>query len=219
MGASFGRSVARGKGLRGGRANEGLSRRPRIRRSPLSHSSRIRRRQQGAGPGRYLLLGFLLVAVLGGAVGAGAVGWVVRTANDAPTLSSLKQRNPGSLSEVFAADGTRLGFIQADDLVQPVNSQKIPEVMRQATVAIEDERFYKHKGIDYEGIVRAAVKNFTEHKTVQGGSTLTMQLVRTLYTEDRARQGINGYKRKIREAELARELEEAHPKTWVLAKY
>ena len=77
-------------------------------------------------------------------------------------LSSLKQRNPGSLTEVFAADGkTRLGFIQNDDLVTPGRGQGLPEVLKQATVAIEDERFYKHKGVDYEGIIRAAVKNAT----------------------------------------------------------
>ena len=105
-------------------------------------------------------------------------------------LSSLKQKNPGSLSEVFASDGkTRLGYIQSDDLVQPVAANQFPEVLNEATVAIEDERFYKHKGVDYEGIIRAAVKNATEHKTVQGGSTLTMQLVRNLYTQDDTRVG------------------------------
>ena len=92
-------------------------------------------------------------------------------------------------------------------------------MLNEATVAIEDERFYKHKGVDYEGIIRAAIKNATEHKTVQGGSTLTMQLVRNLYTEDDTRGGLDGYKRKIREAKLARDLEEAHPKSWVLGKY
>ena len=81
-------------------------------------------------------------------------------------------------------------------------------MLKQATVAIEDERFYKHKGVDYEGIIRAAVKNATAHKTVQGGSTLTMQLVRNLYTADNTRAGIEGYKRKIREARLARDLED-----------
>ena len=92
-------------------------------------------------------------------------------------------------------------------------------MLNEATVAIEDERFYKHKGVDYEGIIRAAIKNATEHKTVQGGSTLTMQLVRNLYTQDDTRGGLDGYKRKIREAKLARDLEEAHPKSWVLGKY
>jgi penicillin-binding protein 1A len=154
-----------------------------------------------------------------GAAGA-AVTWVLRTANSAPALSSLKQKNPGGLTEVFASDGkTRLGFIQSDDLVQPVASNQFPKLLNEATVAIEDERFYKHKGVDYEGIIRAAIKNATEHKTVQGGSTLTMQLVRNLYTQDDTRSGIDGYKRKIKEAKLARDLEAKYSKSWVLGKY
>jgi penicillin-binding protein 1A len=166
-----------------------------------------------------MLLGFLVVLMGAAIAGAAAIGWVYKTAASAPPLSSLKQRNPGSLTEVFAADGTRLGFIQSDDLVTPVPANEMPKALQQATVAIEDQRFYKHKGVDYEGIIRAAVKNATEHKTVQGGSTLTMQLVRNLYTEDKTRTGIEGYKRKIREARLAQELEGEHSKAWVLGKY
>jgi penicillin-binding protein 1A len=185
----------------------------------LSHSARTRRRRRGAGPGRYFLFGFIVVLLCGVLVGGAAAGWVFRTATSAPPLSSLTLRNPGSLTEVFAADGTRLGFIQSDDLVTPVPSKSLPDVLKEATVAIEDERFYNHKGVDYEGIVRAAVKNATSHETQQGGSTLTMQLVRNLYTQDKTRAGIEGYKRKIREARLAQELEETHSKEWVLSKY
>ena len=76
-----------------------------------------------------------------------------------------------------------------------------------------------HKGVDYEGIIRAAVKNFANKKTVEGGSTLTMQLVKNLYTADRARSGLAGYQRKIREAKLAEELENEHSKDWILEKY
>ena len=67
--------------------------------------------------------------------------------------------------------------------------------------------------------MRAAVKNFTSKKTVQGGSTITMQLVRNLYTGERAREGLAGYRRKIREAKLAEELENEHTKSWILDKY
>jgi penicillin-binding protein 1A len=164
----------------------------------MSHSSRIRRRRHGAGPGpgRYVLFGVLFVLLVGAIAGASAVAWVLHTANEAPPLSSLKQKDVGSISTIYAADGkTRLAFIQADDLRVPVDSAAIPNVLKQATVAIEDQRFYKHKGVDYEGLVRAAFKNVTSKKTVQGGSTLTMQLVRNLYTEDYKRTGIEGYKR------------------------
>src|SRR4051812_3242463 len=182
----------------------------------------MRRRQRGAHYGRWILLAVFVVLLAGAAAAGAAVTWVVRTAHSAPTLSSYVPKTRGSLSEVFASDGkTRLGYIQSDDLVQPVASNDFPKVLKQATVAIEDERFYKHKGVDYEGIIRAAVKNATEHKTVQGGSTLTMQLVKILYTQDDTRGGVAGYERKIKEARLARDLEAAHkdPKNWVLGKY
>jgi penicillin-binding protein 1A len=90
----------------------------------LSHSARIRRRRRGAGPGRYVLLGFLVLLLCGALATATAIGWVVRTANSAKPLSSLTPTNPGSLTEVFAADGTRLGFIQNDDLVTPVAASR-----------------------------------------------------------------------------------------------
>jgi hypothetical protein len=119
--------------------------------------------------------------------------------------------------------GTGLGFINANVLRTPVHSAEIPDVVREATVAIEDRRFYQHQGVDFEGIVRAAVKNLESKKDVQGGSTLTMQLVRNLYTGEKARTGVKGYKRKIREAKLAEELEDRHPgspgKLWIVNKY
>ncbi len=162
-----------------------------------------------------------MVLLCGASIAGAGVTWVLRTANSAHALSTYTPRNPGSLTEVFASDGkTRLGWIQNDDLVRPVPSSSFPDVLKQATVAIEDERFYKHKGVDYEGIIRAAVKNATaKGKAVQGGSTLTMQLVRLLYTQDDTRDGIAGYERKIKEAKLARDLEEQYSKKWVVGKY
>ena len=67
----------------------------------------------------------------------------------------------GDNTRVFAADGKPLGFIQADELHLPLRADEIPQVVKDATIAIEDERFYKHKGVDYEGVVRAAIKNVT----------------------------------------------------------
>ena len=161
----------------------------------------------------------MVVLVLVGIAGLSVVGWVVTTAASAPALTTLKERDPGSNSEVLASDGTRLGFISADELSRPVSGDALPKVLKDATIAIEDERFYKHQGVDYEGIVRAAVKNFLSRETVEGGSTLTMQLVKNLYTADRTREGLAGYQRKIREAKLAEELENEHSKQWILAKY
>jgi penicillin-binding protein 1A len=184
--------------------------------------NRRRRRNQG-GPHRIIFLTLGLVFTGIAIAGIAAVAWVINVANSAPSLETKKPIELGATSRIYAADGTRLGFINANILRTPVTSDQVPEVVRQATVAIEDRRFYEHKGVDFEGIVRAGVKNLESKKDIQGGSTLTMQLVRNLYTGERARNGIAGYKRKIREAKLAQELEDRHPghrgKLWIVNKY
>ena len=116
---------------------------------------------------------------------------------------------------IFAADGSRLGYVQSDEIRTPVAWRDMPLQMREATVAIEDERFYKHEGVDYPAIVRAGVKNIRSGKNVEGGSTITQQLVRALYIKDPERN----FTRKIREAKLASELEQKHSKTWILKNY
>jgi penicillin-binding protein 1A len=184
---------------------------------------RRRRRNQG-GAHRIIFLTLGLVATGVAIAGVAAVAWVINVANSAPSLETRKPIELGATSRVYASDGkTRLGFINANILRTPVHSNEIPDVVRQATVAIEDRRFYDHKGVDFEGIVRAGVKNLESKKDIQGGSTLTMQLVRNLYTGERARTGLAGYKRKIREAKLAQELEDRHPgrrgKLWIVNKY
>jgi penicillin-binding protein 1A len=185
----------------------------------MSRSQRTRRRRRGRGrPRNKAFLALTVVLVLAALAGLSAVGYVISIAASAPPLNSLKPRDLGSQSEVRAADGTRLGFIQSNELRRPVEGDRIPKTLKDATVAIEDERYYHHKGVDYPGIVRAAVKNLSNRKTVQGGSTITMQLIRNLYiTKERT------YQRKIREAKLAEELENEHPgregKEWILDQY
>jgi penicillin-binding protein 1A len=181
---------------------------------------RIRRQRQRRGVGRVLALTFGVLAAFIAIGVLGAVGYVVSIANDAPDISAIKPKDQGVNSIVYASDGkTRLGFITSDVLRSPVNSTSIPQAMKDATVAIEDSRFYKHKGVDFEGVIRAAVKNLQNHRDVQGGSTLTMQLIRNLYTGDRKRT----FARKIKEAKLAEDLENLHPglrgKKWILTKY
>ena len=172
------------------------------------------RRRRHTGRNSVLLgLGVLTTVVVIGVLAA--VGYVLAIAASAPDLSELKPADKGQLSVVYAADGTRLGFIQSDVLRRVVPWRDIPVALRRATVAIEDERFYKHDGVDLNAIVRAGIKNLESGKTVQGGSTITQQLVRALYIKDPKRD----FARKIREAKLASELEDKHSKTWILHNY
>ncbi|WCB97021.1 hypothetical protein DSM104299_05792 [Baekduia alba] len=182
-----------------------------------------RRRRNKGGPARPLFLAIGVLTTFAALAVLGAVGWVVSVANSGPTLDTIKPQDQGAASVIYAADGSRLGFISSDVLRTPVTGGQIPQVVRDATVAIEDRRFFEHKGVDFEGVVRAAVKNLESKDDVQGGSTLTMQLIRNLYTKDTVRTGVEGYKRKIREAKLAEELENNHPgqrgKRWILDSY
>ncbi len=186
-----------------------------------SRRERQRRRNRSKpGPALFVFLGVSVLTATLAIVGLSFVAYIVSIANSAPSISELEPLDQGSNSVVYAADGSRLGVIQADILRTPIASTAIPQAMKDATVAIEDQRFYQHKGVDFEGVVRAAIQNFqSKGEKVQGGSTLTMQLIKNLYSRDRKRD----YKRKIREAKLAEELENIHPgrrgKTWILTKY
>jgi penicillin-binding protein 1A len=181
----------------------------------VTHRQRKHRRRKRHTGRSSVLLGFAVILTVAVIAALSAVGYVLAIAATAPDLSELKPDDKGQLSVVYAADGSRLGFIQSDTLRRLVPWRDIPVDLRRATVAIEDERFYKHDGVDLNAIVRAGIKNLESGKTVQGGSTITQQLVRALYIKDPKRD----FARKIREAKLASELEDKRSKTWILHNY
>jgi penicillin-binding protein 1A len=117
-------------------------------------------------------------------------------------------------SSVYAADGTLLTTLHAEEDRRPLTLAEIPQVLRDAVIAAEDRRFYEHDGVDLRGIARAAAKNIEAGETTQGGSTITQQLVKnTLVTPERT------YRRKIREASLAMGLERTLTKDQILERY
>jgi len=159
--------------------------------------------------------------VVSGSVLAGiaAAGWVASVADSAPNLNQLKPRNPGQVSEVFAADGSLLGYISKQVLRTYVPSSEIPPLMRQATVAVEDRRFWQHGGVDYLGLLRAGIQDVLGGGGgLQGGSTLTMQLVNNIYLPYSIERHHN-IRYKIVQAKLANELAARHSKAWILNQY
>jgi penicillin-binding protein 1A len=157
--------------------------------------------------------GVLVSALVIGVVAA--VGYVVHVVQSGPKLSTLHAKVGGGTSQVFAANGTSLGFIQSDELRTPVSWSEIPNDIKNATVAIEDQRFYKDDGIDVTGIFRAAVKDLGHGEALQGASTITMQLVRNLYLGGDQ----HTLKQKITEAKLAIEYNKHHSKRSILGSY
>jgi penicillin-binding protein 1A len=179
----------------------------------MTRRQRHRRRNGSAHRGFMVFVGTMVIAAF--SVAVTVLAYVVGLAASAPGIDSLQPIDKGSTSTVYASNGKRLGFIQNDELRTPVPSERIPQVLKDATIAIEDERYYRHRGVDYEGVVRAAVRNIRSGRTVQGGSTITMQLVRSLYIENPQRT----FQRKIKEAKLAEELENERSKDWILTNY
>jgi penicillin-binding protein 1A len=175
--------------------------------------ARLRRRRPRFGS--RFGLGISVVALLGLVVLLSGIGYVAATVAQTPDIDEVPPLDKGESSLIFAADGSRLGYVQSDEIRTPVPNREIPRRLRQAAVAIEDERFFEHEGVDYEAIARAGVKNLSEGQTLQGGSTITQQLARALYIRDAERN----VDRKIREAKLATDLEERRSKRWILREY
>src|SRR4051812_13956307 len=181
----------------------------------MTHRQRQSKRRRRGGSRSKVLLGLGVLALVAAIGVLSAAGYVFAVAATAPDLGELKPQDKGQTSVIFAADGSRLGYVQSDEVRTPVPWVDLTPDLRRAAVAIEDERFYHHKGVDYNAIVRAGVRNLESGKTVQGGSTITQQLVRALYIRDPKRD----FNRKIREAKLASELEKRHSKRWILMNY
>src|SRR3954470_13485828 len=179
-------------------------------------TQRNRRRQRRHGG-----IGAKLLLVFGGvfallAIGAIAVtSWVLDVAAEAPSLASCKPIDKGGNTTLYAADGSKLGVVSSPVVRSMVSIERIPKSLQLATVAIEDQRFYQHDGLDYEGILRAAVKDLEAGEAVEGGSTITQQLVRNLCIENPKRN----LERKIVEAQLAVEYSERHSRREILGSY
>ncbi len=155
--------------------------------------------------------GFLAVIVLALFIGAGAVYY--RFARDLPHFSRIEDYHPPIISEVFAADGTKIGeFWQECRAILDYN--EIPRRVVDAFIASEDERFWEHKGVDFRSIFRAFLENLRAGHVVQGGSTITQQVTRSiLLTREKSLD------RKVKEAILATQLEQSFTKEQILYLY
>ncbi|MDP9496819.1 MAG: transglycosylase domain-containing protein [Actinomycetota bacterium] len=176
----------------------------------------------------------LLVSVLAGLLVAGLAVPVVGGAGLAAKAAAddflampeaLQTPRLATRSRVLAADGSTLAtFYRVNRITVPW--QQIPEVMRQAQIAIEDSRFYDHHGVDYKGTLRAAATNFRSGRVAQGGSTITQQYVKNALIEaargDKRKENaarVASAERKLREARYALALERRLDKDEILHRY
>jgi membrane peptidoglycan carboxypeptidase len=130
---------------------------------------------------------------------------------------SFPERNPRIQSEpslVFDAAGNEIASFQEYELTVEITPDDIPQVLKDAVIAAEDRTFYEHNGVDPNAVFRAALENYESGEIVQGGSTITQQLVKNEYLS-----GEQSFSRKLREAILATRLERDRTKDEILFEY
>lgn len=139
---------------------------------------------------------------------------VLALVHDLPKLDEEDLRSLGQTSKIYAADGSLLAEVFGTENRTIVTLDAVPKYLQQATIAIEDERFYEHSGVDYEAIGRAVFTNITSGSLAEGGSTITQQLVKNVYITDE-----RSFSRKLVEAVLASRLEQTVSKDVILERY
>ncbi len=172
----------------------------------------VRRRRRSPRWSAWLVRAAVVLVALA-ALGAASLAVVVTSVRASlPDLVAL-YRPPSQATRVYAANGELIASLYRENRAY-VRLQDIPQVLQQAVVAIEDERFYQHRGVDVRGILRAAWRNLTRQSVVEGGSTITQQLARTLFLSPRRTLG-----RKLQEMVLAVEIERRLTKEEILERY
>jgi len=181
--------------------------------TPLTKRSRKKRaaRRPRMRWGR-LVIAIVIFAVV--AVVGILAGTIVAVSHNLPNIDAMKPVQLGQDTVIYDSSGHRIAELHGAVNRLIVQSSQIPEVMKNATVAIEDKRFYQHHGVDFAGIARAFVDDVRAGHIVSGASTLTEQYVKNAYLGDDVT--IN---RKVREAVLAWELEDRWSKDKILTEY
>jgi len=170
---------------------------------------------------KVILVLILMVGVVGVSAGLGAFNGILAST---PRISSNDVAPVGAATFVYDADGNKIDELVASNSNRIfVTMDQIPENMAHAVVAIEDERFYEHNGIDFRGILRAGYQFvITMGEEAQGASTITQQLLKnTIFTEwtSEGDNIIKKVKRKLQEQYLAIELTKILDKDEILERY
>ncbi|NLK01451.1 MAG: PBP1A family penicillin-binding protein, partial [Clostridia bacterium] len=162
---------------------------------------------------RVLILAFLLIAFVGVGVSAGFVVGVVKNLPDLDSDSLV----PEATTFIHDKDGKQVASLHGVENRIPVKLADVPSDLKNAFIAAEDRSFYKHPGVNPSSFVRAAIANARAGRIVQGGSTITMQLVDNAFFMEQKQK--HSYKRKIQEALLSIQLERRYTKDEIFEAY
>ncbi|MFQ5552067.1 MAG: transglycosylase domain-containing protein, partial [Gemmatimonadales bacterium] len=173
---------------------------------------------QGIGRRRIVRYG-LLAAIVAAGLGTGLAfgSWTRACAGgNCPSIAVLDQYRPVESSKIYAADGRLIADLGVD-LRTVLRIDEMAPALRAAFIAIEDKRFYEHRGIDYRRILGAAAADLRCFCRAQGFSTITMQLARNVFPDQLPRG--KTIARKVREVQVALELERTYDKDRIFELY
>ena len=159
---------------------------------------------------KYITLLLLMVFGISCGVLAGAFFGLT---HDLPQIQALKSYVPSAVTRIHSADGVILSELFMEKR-RPVSLDDIPHFLKAGLVATEDRNFYRHSGIDLKGILRAVIRDIQARQFVEGASTITQQLAKTLFLTSS-----KTLPRKIKEAILAFQIERRYTKDEILALY
>ncbi len=159
---------------------------------------------------KYITLLLLMVFGISCGVLAGAFFGLT---HDLPQIQALKSYVPSAVTRIHSADGVILSELFMEKR-RPVSLDDIPHFLKAGLVATEDRNFYRHSGIDLKGILRAVIRDIQARQFVEGASTITQQLAKTLFLTSS-----KTLSRKIKEAILAFQIERRYTKDEILALY
>jgi len=155
----------------------------------------------------------VFIVLLAGISAGVLIGAFFALTHDLPQIRNLETFRPQAVTRVYAADKQLLAELYLEKR-DPVPLQKMPRYLTTALIATEDRKFYQHSGVDIKGIARAIIKDILAGGFVEGASTISQQLAKTLFLTPR-----KTIVRKIKEAILAFQLERRYTKDEILELY
>ncbi len=158
----------------------------------------------------YILLGLTTLGLAGAGAAFAVYLWA---SNGLPSITKVEDYRPAQVTTVYARDGSIMGYLFREKRFL-VNLEQMAPNLKWAFLAAEDAEFYNHPGVNYKAIIRATIANIKAGRTVQGGSTITQQVVKRLVVGDE-----RSLKRKAQEALLAFQLEDRLTKDQILYIY
>jgi penicillin-binding protein 1A len=159
--------------------------------------------------------GLAVLGLVGGATG-GAIGAWRTVCYDCPSIAQLYTWEPRQSTRILSHDGVLLDELALERRT-PVTIDSLPDHVRQAFIAIEDKRFYRHGGYDVRGYMRAVRNLVTSRRIAGGGSTITLQLARHMFIEELGFD--QSFRRKLKELHVALDLERVYTKDEILEAY